>query len=388
MTNFDKVINRKNTNCIKWDIDKEDVIPMWVADMDFEAPEPIVEILKKKIEHKIYGYGLIPKEYYEAEIDWWEKKFLYKIEKEWISPTIGVIPAISAVIQSFSNAGDNIILLSPVYSHFIEIIENNDRNVIYSELEYEDKYEINYVDFEKKIIQNEVKIFILCNPHNPIGQIWSKEELEKLVKICERNEVLILSDEIHRDIVYSPHKHIPLISLGEEAQGISITFTAPSKTFNLAGLKVANIITVNENLKKIIDKKLLANEINQPNIFGIEALIKAYTECDVWLNELLDYLKNNIDFTLDYISKNIPQIKVLAPEATYLMWFDCQNVKMSSKSLAKYLLKKYKLRVNYGDIYGQGGEGYIRFNIACPKETLIKSLELFKIAIENIENEE
>ena len=197
-----------------------------------------------------------------------------------------------------------------------------------------------------------------------------------------------MSDEIHRDIVYSPHKHIPLISLGEEAQGISITFTAPSKTFNLAGLKVANIITVNENLKKIIDKKLLANEINQPNIFGIEALIKAYTECDVWLNELLDYLKNNIDFTLDYISKNIPQIKVLAPEATYLMWFDCQNVKMSSKSLAKYLLKKYKLRVNYGDIYGQGGEGYIRFNIACPKETLIKSLELFKIAIENIENEE
>ncbi len=374
---FDTIINRRNTNSAKWDTSqKKDVIPMWIADMDFKTADPIIKALEKRVQHGIFGYATIPNDYYEAEVRWWNKRHNFKIKKEWIEVSTGVIPSLSAVVQAFTEPGDKILIQSPVYNYFNSSITNNKCDVVLNELKYNSAfYEIDFDDFEEKAIDEKVKIFILCNPHNPVGRVWSKDELERLGEICLKYNVLVLVDEIHRDLVYKENKHIPFASISESFLMNSITCTAPSKTFNIAGIKTSNIIVANEEYRKKVNRSLNINETIEPNVFGIEALIAAYNKGEEWLDQLLEYLKGNLDYLISFINKRIPKLKVVKPEATYLIWIDCRSLDMSSKEFSKKILEEGNLRISDGHTYGEAGEGFIRINIACPRVLLKDGLE-------------
>lgn len=382
---FDRTINRRNTNCVKWDTDQEkDILPMWIADMDFRTADPIIKALEKRVQHGIFGYADIPDAYYEAEVSWWYKRHNFRIKKEWIEVTTGVIPSLSAVVQAFTEPGDKVLIQSPVYNYFNTSITNNRCHIVLNELKYDDEhYEIDFEDFEKKASDKKVKIFILCNPHNPVGRVWSEDELKRLGEICEKNNVLVLVDEIHRDLVYKGFRHIPFAAISEKFLMNSITCTAPSKTFNIAGLKTSNIIIANEEYRKKVNHSLNINEAIEPNIFGIEALIAAYNEGEEWLDQLLVYLEGNRDYLISFINERIPKLRVVKPEATYLLWIDCRSLGMSSEELSKKLLEEGKLRISDGSIYGEAGEGFIRINIACSRELLAEGLKRMEKVINN-----
>jgi cystathionine beta-lyase len=374
---FDQIINRRNTNSVKWDSAQEkDILPMWVADMDFKTADPIINALEKRVHHGIFGYATIPDAYYEAEVSWWNRRHNFKIQKEWIEFSTGVIPSLSAVVQAFTGPGDKVLIQSPVYNYFNTSITNNRCDIVLNELKYNGEYyEIDFDDFEKKASDHKVKIFILCNPHNPVGIVWTKNELERLGEICLKHDVLVLADEIHRDLVFKGSKYIPFASVSEKFLINSITCTAPSKTFNLAGLKTSNIIVANEEYRKKVNRSLNVNEVAEPNVFGIEALIAAYNEGEDWLDQLLDYLKGNRDYLLSFINERISKLRVVIPEATYLIWINCRRFGMSSKELSKKILEEGDLRINDGHTYGEAGEGFIRINIACSRALLTEGLE-------------
>lgn len=382
---FDKVVDRRNSNCAKWDSDKKDILPMWIADMDFKVADPIINALEMRVEHGVFGYANIPDAYYEAEVKWWQKRHNFKIKKEWIEVTTGVIPSLSAAIQAFTEPGDKVLIQSPVYNYFNTSITNNKCGIVLNELKYDGMhYNIDFDDFEKKASDEKVKIFILCNPHNPIGIAWKKEELERLGEICLKRNVLVLVDEIHRDLVYKENKYTPFASINEKFLMNSITCTAPSKTFNIAGLKTSNIIIANEEYRKMVDRSLNINEAIEPNVFGIEALIAAYNNGDEWLDQLLVYLQANRDYLISYIKERIPKLNVIKPEATYLVWIDCRNLGMTSKELSKKLLEEGKLRISDGSTYGRCGEGFIRMNIACPRVLLREGLERLERVVNSL----
>lgn len=374
---FDTIIDRRNTDSVKWDKAQEkDLLPMWIADMDFKTAEPIIKALEKRVQHGIFGYGEIPEAYYEAEVKWWFKRHNSKINREWIEVTTGVIPALSAIVQAFTEPGDKVIIQSPVYNYFNTSIKNNKCEVVLNDLKYNREfYEIDFEDFEKKASDNKVKIFILCNPHNPVGRAWSKEELERLGDICLKHNVLVIVDEIHRDLVYKGNKHIPFATINEKFLMNSITCTAPSKTFNIAGLKTANIIVANEENRKKVDRSLNINEAIEPNVFGIEALIAAYNHGEEWLDQLMEYLEGNLNYLISFINNRLPKVKVVIPQATYLIWLDCKSYNMSSGELSEKIYEQGKLRINSGKNYGEAGEGFIRINIACPRTVLTDGLE-------------
>lgn len=383
---FDEIINRRNTNSFKWDSSIEkDILPMWVADMDFKTADPIIKALDTRVHHGIFGYAAIPDPYYEAEVRWWDKRHNFKIKKEWIEISTGVIPSLSAVVQAFTELGDKVLIQSPVYNYFNTSITNNRCNIVLNELKYNGEYyEIDFDDFEKKASDEKVKIFILCNPHNPGGRVWNKNELERLGEICLKHNILVLVDEIHRDLVYKENKYIPFASVKEKFLMNSITCTAPSKTFNLAGLKISNIIVANEEYRKKVNRSLNVNEVAEPNVFGIEALIAAYNEGEDWLDQLLDYLQGNRDYLISFINKKIPKLKVMIPEATYLVWIDCKSLDISSKELSKKLIEEGHLRINYGSAYGEAGERFIRINIACSRALLIEGLERLEKVVKSL----
>lgn len=374
---FDTIIDRRNTDSVKWDKAQEkDLLPMWIADMDFKTAEPIIKALEKRVQHGIFGYGEIPEAYYEAEVKWWFKRHNSKINREWIEVTTGVIPALSAIVQAFTEPGDKVIIQSPVYNYFNTSIKNNKCEVVLNDLKYNREfYEIDFEDFEKKASDNKVKIFILCNPHNPVGRAWSKEELERLGDICLKHNVLVIVDEIHRDLVYKANKHIPFATINEKFLMNSITCTAPSKTFNIAGIKTANIIVANEENRKKVDRSLNINEAIEPNVFGIEALIAAYNHGEEWLDQLMEYLEGNLNYLISFINNRLPKVKVVIPQATYLIWLDCKSYNMSSGELSEKIYEQGKLRINSGKNYGEAGEGFIRINIACPRTVLTDGLE-------------
>ncbi|QDF29592.1 MalY/PatB family protein [Halarcobacter anaerophilus] len=383
--NFDKIIDRRNTNSYKWDTTPKDVLPMWVADMDFKVATPIVDSILLRTLHGVFGYSSIPEKYYDAEINWWKNRHCFKIEKEWIEPTVGVIPSLSAIVQAFCKAGDKVLIQTPVYNYFNSSIKNNGCEIVSNELVYEgESYSINFSDFEEKVKDEKVKLFILCNPHNPVGRVWSKEELKKMGDLCIKNNVIIVSDDIHRDIVYSDFVYTPIISISKEFLENFIVCTAPSKTFNLAGLKTSNIIVANQEFKKKINRSLNINEAIEPNVFGIEALISAYTFADDWLDELLVYLEKNRDFFIEYIKKNIPELNVIKLEATYLLWIDCSKLNIKSEVLAQKIKKLGRLRIASGITYGKNGENFIRINIACPMKTLQEGVKRLHSAIDLI----
>ncbi len=387
VANFDKIFDRTNTASVKWEATKkiygvEGLLPMWVADMDFQAPKEVTEAIYKRADHGIFGYTFTPNSTVEAIQNWLEKRHHWKIQPEWILYHHGVVPAISTAIQAFTNPGDRVMLQAPVYAPFFGMIKSNDRTVVNAPLElHGNRYQINFEIFEQKLKEG-VKLFLLCNPHNPGGNVWTKDELLKIGELCLKHNCLILSDEIHSDLVYKPAAHIPIASLSDELEQQVITCVAPSKTFNLAGLQASAIIIANEKLKRQFNKIQLQQGFFALNTFGIVAMEAGYRYGEMWLEELLTYLVENKRIADHYMKENIPQIKIIEPEGTYLLWLDCRNLGMSDSDIQKALLEKGKLALEPGTKYGTEGSGFLRMNIACPKNTLLEGLDRLKAAFQ------
>lgn len=378
--NFDEIVPRRGTNSYKWDTAKEEnVLPMWVADMDFRAAPVIVEALRRRVEHGIFGYARVPDTYYEAVINWFDRCHTWQIEKEWIIYTTGVVPALSAIIKALTSPQDKVLVQTPVYNCFFSSIRNNGCEVVTNPLIYRDgTYQIDFDDLEKKAVDPSVKLLLLCNPHNPVGRVWTKQELNRIGEICLRNDVWVIADEIHCELVYPGYTYIPFASISPEFLMRSVTCVSPSKAFNLAGLQIANIVCADADLRIKIDKAININEVCDVNPFGIEALIAAYNEGKEWLEELKHYLWENYNYLKAYFSENLPQFPVTMLEGTYLVWVDCSVLKRSSIEIVHTLLDKEKLQVNNGSLYGKDGEGFIRINIACPRQVLIDGLNRLK----------
>lgn len=386
---FDEVIDRSGTNSAKWDKDTlremfgaEDVLPFWVADMDFKAAQPIIDAVVKRAEHGIYGYSSRTDSYYEATINWTKRRHGWEIEKEWIEFTPGVVPAINYAIQAFCMPGDKIIIQNPVYYPFHDAIKNNGCHMVDNTLNFNGEYyEMNFEDFENKAKDPKATLFILCSPHNPVSRVWTKEELEKIGDICCKNSVLIIADEIHNDLVFSGYKHTMFASIREEFALNSITCTAPSKTFNLAGMQASNIIIPNPLLRERFRRTLEKNAIGGQNPFSIVALEAAYNEGEDWLNQLLAYLEGNIEFINEYLKKHLSKAKLIKPQGTYLGWLDCRGYETDGKKLESVVYGKGKAALDGGTWFGNGGDGFIRLNFACPKILLKEGLERIAKAI-------
>lgn len=390
---FDIIIDRKNTNSIKYDFEREklmpkDILPLWVADMDFKTAPAIINRLKNTVEYGIYGYSDSKEDYYIAVSNWYEKHFGYKIKKSWIVKTPGVVFAIAMAIRALTNVGDGVLIQNPVYYPFSDVIRENERVLVNNSLVRNgNKYEIDFEDFEKKIIENNVKLFILCSPHNPVGRVWKKWELKKLGDICIKHNVYVLSDEIHSDFVYPGYKHTMFNTLSEAYEKISITCTAPSKSFNLAGLQISNIIIPNIEIRKKIKKEIAKVGYSSVGIMGIVVCQAAYEEGEEWLNELKQYIYSNLGYLRNYLEDNIPEIELVEPEGTYLVWLDCSKLGISGKKLEEFIIHKAGLWLDVGYIFGKEGDNYIRVNIACPKSILDKALNRLEKAVRELKNE-
>lgn len=388
---FDEIVPRENTNSVKYDIrgelfGKEDVIPMWVADMDFRTPDFIIKAIKSRLEHEIFGYSIKPGSYYDSIIKWLGRRHTWDIKKEWISFSPGVVPALNMAVMAYSRPGDKIILQSPVYHPFYAAIENNGRRMVNNPLRQENgRYYFDFDDLKKKI-DADVKMLFLCNPHNPVSRAFTEEELRELAAICMENNILIIADEIHSDLIFPGYRHIPMASLSDDIAENTITCMAPSKTFNLAGMSTSFLVIKNRELRHRYNKVLDQVHISSGNLFGTVALESAYTSGDEWLEQLMAYLKKNAELVKNYLSENIPEIKLTEPEATYLLWLDCRELKMTNKELKNFMIHEAGLGLNDGAMFGPGGEGYQRMNIAAPANTVEKSLQQLKKAVDRIKS--
>ncbi len=378
--NFDKIIDRNNTDSLKHDFGKEhnmpaDVMPFWVADMDFRTPPAVIDTLTERSRHGIFGYTGIKEDYFKAVSDWYKNRFGFTVNKEWLIITPGVVFAICAAIRALTHEGDGVLIQRPVYYPFSSAIKDNNRKVVNNSLVYKNgKYEINFDDFEKKITENNVKLFILCNPHNPVGRVWTKEELTKMGVICLKHKVTVISDEIHSDFVYGSNKHTPFASLSRHLSDITITCTSPSKTFNLAGLQLANIFIENESIRKALYKEIRKTGYGNPNTMGIISAQAAYEHGGEWLDELLLYLSDNISKTKSLLAEKSPKLKVIEPEGTYLLWIDFKALGLSDKKLDDLIRNRAKLWLDGGTMFGEEGKGFQRINIACPWSVLKRGL--------------
>ena len=381
--NFDEIIPRRGTNSYKWDSANDaDILPMWVADMDFRTAPPVVEALRKRVEHGIFGYVRVPDAYYAAVTNWFARRHDWQIEKEWIIYTTGVVPALSAVIKALTAPGDKVMVQTPVYNCFFSSIRNNGCGMIANPLIYRNgTYQIDFADLEQKAADPSVKVLLLCNPHNPAGRVWTKQELTRIGDICIRNNVWVVADEIHCELVFPGHTYIPFASISQEFLMHSVTCTSPSKAFNLAGLQIANIISADTDIRTKIDKAININEVCDVNPFGVEALMAAYNDGEEWLEELKQYLFANYNYLRVYFEEYLPEFPVATLEGTYLVWADCSVLNQSSDETVKTLLEKEKLWVNEGSLYGEAGEGFIRINIACPRQQLIEGLNRLRRAL-------
>lgn len=378
--NFDEIVQRRGTDSYKWDsADDADVLPMWVADMDFRTAPAIIEALQQRVAHGIFGYTRVPDAYYEAVINWFGRRHNWKIQKDWMIYTSGVVPAISAVIKALTQPGDKVLVQTPVYNCFFSSIRNNGCEIVSNPLVYkENTYVIDYEDLERKVADEKVKILLLCNPHNPAGRVWSKEELTRIGEICIRHGVWVVSDEIHCELVYTGYTYTPFASISEEFLHHSVTCISPSKSFNIAGLQIANIVSADEEVRRRIDKAININEVCDVNPFGVIATIAAYNEGEEWLLQLLDYLKGNYECMKTFCEVSLPNFPITRLEGTYLVWMDCRSLPYPSEELEEKLVKEEKLWLNAGTMYGAEGEGFMRWNIACPRAVLLKGLKLFR----------
>ena len=379
--NFDEIVPRRHTNSYKWDSapDGREVLPLWVADMDFRTAPAIIEALARRVRHGIFGYTHVPDEYYAAVIRWFERRHGWRIDREWMIYTSGVVPALSAVIKALTEPGDGVVVQTPVYNCFFSSIRNNGCRIVTNPLLYGDgTYCIDFDDLERKTADPGVKLLLLCNPHNPAGRVWTRGELSRIGEICRRNGVRVVADEIHCELVFPGHAYTPFASISEEHLHNSVTCLSPSKSFNIAGLQIANIVACDGTVRQRIDRAININEVCDVNPFGVEATIAAYNQGEEWLMQLLGYLKGNYDLLCAFFRTRLPQIPVTRLEGTYLVWTDCRALGISSDALQARLLEQTGLWLNSGTMYGDEGEGFLRWNIACPRTVLEDALNRFQ----------
>ncbi len=387
---FDYDLDRRNTRSMKWDgcnakfgVDPSvEMVPMWIADMDFRAPREVVEVLKQRVECQAYGYTTKPDSFYDAIISWVDRHYHWKIQKDWIVFTPGVIPGYTIVIQSFTKPGDGIIVQTPVYYPFMDGVNNNGRKLVLNPLKEENgHWTMDFEDLEAKVKDPANKLLILSNPHNPVGRAWTKEELETLGNLCADNNVILISDEIHADLMMGGHKHQAVSALSEKIRQNTITHYAPSKTFNLAGLQTAYAIIPNDEMRAQYVKGLNANRIFNMNWFGSAALEAAYNHCDGYVTALCDYVTANIDYMADFLKEKLPMLKMEKAEATYMVWVDFRGTGMSTEEIEAFIAQKAHIGTDMGSWFGPGGEGYLRFNLACPRKLLEKALNQLETAL-------
>lgn len=374
---FDEVVDRQGTGSVKWDsVENASILPMWVADMDFRTAPAIVNALQKRVEHGIFGYAKVPDAYYEATINWFSRKHSFHIERDWILYTSGVVPAISAILKALTNPGDGVIVQTPVYNCFFSSIRNMGCQLVENPLvNCDGHYQVDFEDLENKASRSDVTVMILCNPHNPVGRAWTKQELVRIGEICFKHGVKVISDEIHCDLMFPGNHHQPFAALGDEFLMNTVTTHSPSKSFNIAGLQIANIVTANKELKQKVDRALNIHEVCDVNPFGVAALVAAYNQGEEWLNELNHYLYENYLAVVEFVQHQLPKLSVIQQEATYLAWIDCRKLDIPSVKIGEMLLKEGALMINQGTVYGESGDGYIRLNMACPRSLLIEGLK-------------
>ena len=390
---FDQITPRRGSGCYKWDSvtscltegkAAEDVIPMWVADMDFQTAPAVVEALRQRVAHGVFGYTLVKASYYEAIQSWFHRRHGWDIRREWIQYTSGVVPALSVIVKAFTSPGDRVILQTPVYNCFFSSVRNNGCEVLSSKLQHccnlPNRYEMDFDDLERKARDPRAKLLILCNPHNPVGRVWTREELSRVYAICKTNDVIVVSDEIHNELTFRGRRYVPygVVSQMDNA----IICTSPSKSFNTAGLQIANIVCANDEWREKIDRAININEVCDVNPFGVVALEAAYNESEDWLDQLCEYIWQNYEALCRFFQTELPQLRVTPLEGTYLVWVDIRQTGFSSDELTRLLLEKGRVQVNSGTMYGmEEGEGFIRLNIACPRSQMMEGLRRIKKVI-------
>lgn len=401
--NFDEVVNRRGTNSLKWDV-PENELPLWVADMDFATAPAIVDAIRKRTECAAFGYSIIPEEWNQAYVGWWKRRYNYEMDPESLIFCTGVVPAISSIVRKVTTPAENVVILTPVYNIFFNSIVNNGRNVLQCPLRYDEAaadkccantnqnvagencaagvYSIDWDALEKALANPQTSLLIFCNPHNPVGKIWTAEEMVRVGELCKKHSVTVISDEIHCDLTKPDKRYIPFASVSETCRDISIACMAPTKTFNIAGLQTAAVSVANPTLRHKVWRGLNTDEVAEPNVFAIQAAIAAYNEGEAWLDELLQYIQGNRELVADFIAREIPQVKLIDAEATYLLWLDCKDFckrrGMNSAQLQQDLRDNAQVFLSDGSVYGNAGEGFMRMNIACPKATLQDALNRLK----------
>jgi len=388
--NFDKIIDRKNTNCVKHDalekyFGSNKLLPLWVADMDFETPDFIQEALKNRLDHPIYAYSFYSDCFYSSFINWMKKRHGFQVESSWLKVTPGVLTGLSMAITAFTQPGDKIIIQPPVYHPFFQLVKSSDRVLIENELKFENgKYQMDF-DNLKAGIDEKTKMIIISNPHNPVGRVWTKTELSELVAICEENNILILADEIHSDIIFKPHNYTPISTISSYAKNNSLTFVAPTKTFNIAGLATSIVIIPNEQMYETYSSITSRYHVEGANVFGSVAFEAAYTHGEEWLVQLLAYLKTNVQLVKSYLAENLPSVRMVEPEGTYLLWLDFSALNLKDSELHRILVDEGEIALNKGTTFGEKGTKYMRLNIGSPQAIILEGLERIVAALKRYE---
>ena len=401
--NFDEVIPRNETRSFKWDFRKDSgkvihwdgadpghgadqTLPMWVADMDFPSPQPVVDALAERVRHGVYGYTYADTPLYDSVVDWMQRRHNWDISADWVRIVpAGIVPGLHMLVQTYINPGEKVLIQPPVYYPFSFAIENNGGEIVNNPLIYEDgKYRMDYEDLERKTADPDVKLAILCSPHNPVGRVWTPEELARFAEICLRNNVLIIADEVHCDLTYEGVTFVPLCTLGAGIAEKTIVCNAPSKTFNLAGLQTSNLIFPGEALRARFDDTLKVVGLFGLNPLSALALETAYNEGEEWLNQLMTYIQGNYNYMAAYFAEHLPQLPIIKPEATYLVWFDCRSLGLDKDALEDLMFNKAKIYFDEGYIFGEEGEGFERINIACPRSIVVDAMERIKRAIDGL----
>jgi len=381
--NFDEIVNRDHTNSIKYDyrkilFGKSDVIPFWVADMDFKTPDFIINALKKRLDHEIFGYTLISEELKHVIIDWLYERHQWEVKPEWITINPGVVPTLAFCVLSYTKPGDQVIVQPPVYFPFFYVIENNGRKILNNPLKLQDgRYHMDFNDLKRKI-NNRTKMILLCNPHNPGGSVWKEEELDELAEICHKQQIIIISDEIHSDLMLTGHRHIPMASINTKTSDCTVTCLSSSKTFNTAGLAISYTVISNPNLRSGLSNMLNDFHLSYGNTAGLVATEAAYRHGSAWLNQMLEYVEGNIAWLAEFLKNHLPMIKMIQPEATYLVWLDFRELGLTGKELKHLLIQKAGIGFSEGTLFGFGGEGFQRMNVACPRSLIIKGMDQLK----------
>lgn len=389
--NFDEVVCRKHTDALKLEAlaprwGRTDLLPMWVADMDLKTPPFIVEVMKKRMECEVFGYTAKPESWYEAIISWQARRHQWSITKEMISFVPGVVPALAMAVQAFTERGEKVMIQQPVYNPFAQVIRNNHRELVNCPLELkEGQYHINFDIFEERI--KGCKLFLFCHPHNPGGRVWTREELQKVAAICAQNNVIVVADEIHADLTLTSYEHIPFASVSEEAAQLSVVFASPSKAFNMAGLATSYAVIANPSLRRRFESYVEGNELAAGNVFAFNTVVAAYTEGEEWLQQMLNYVEENINYLVGYVKEHLPQLKVIVPQASYLVFIDFGALHLSQKELVALCTDKAHLALNDGSIYGEEGKGYMRINLACPRSVVKQALIQLKEALDSSDNQ-